>query len=272
MKCEDGFYPHMQLWKLQFPANIKKAFEDVSIVTTWCGHEIAELGLAMSDCKTRINELEAKMEKVHCAKEEVVVDQKDENKVEKGENMDKAALSNDVMMRSGLPTQCEPAGVSGKKTSKIFQKLKMCKSAGCGRTSETHEIKNDACVDHRIQIRAEKAAKVKRARQNKNEKKRLCLPLTNIGSSTVEKFTKVMAYYRDVVCPAMERSGLHQYEEGLAIDLLKDLGICIVRQGITISDESQKILLEKLFKWKFETRLFTKIGEESPIDEDLPNR
>ena len=81
-----------------------------------------------------------------------------------------------------------------------------------------------------------------------------------------------MAYYCDVVCPAMERSGLHQYEEGHAIDLLKELGICIVRQGITISDESQKVLLEKLFKWKFETRLFTNIGEESPIDEDLPNR
>ena len=140
------------------------------------------------------------------------------------------------------------------------------------KTSETNEIKNDSCVEHRILIRAGKAAKIKRARQNKNEKKRLCLPLTNIGSSTVEKFTKVMAYYRDVVCPSMERSGLNQYEEGTAIDLLKDMGICLVRQGISISDESQKVLLEKLFKWKFETRLFTNIGEESPIDEDLPNR
>ena len=104
------------------------------------------------------------------------------------------------------------------------------------------------------------------------KKKRLCLPLTNIGNPMVEKFTKVMTYYRDVICPAMERSGLNQYEEDAAIGLLKEMGICLVRQGISISDESQKVLLDKLFKWKFETRLFTNIGEESVIDEDLCNR
>ena len=75
----------------------------------------------------------------------------------------------------------------------------------------------------------------------------------------VRKFTKVMAYYCDVICPAMERSGLHQYEEGAAIGLLKAIGICLIRQGISISDESQKVLLDKLFKWKFKTRLFTKL-------------
>ena len=49
--------------------------------------------------------------------------------------------------------------------------MKYCKFTGCRKTSETDEIKNDACAEHQIEIRATKAAKIKRAPHNKNKKK-----------------------------------------------------------------------------------------------------
>ena len=87
---EEGFYPQLQLSKHVFPVDIEKAFQDVSIVTSWVGNEITELGQAMYQCHSRIKELESQLGKLHNGNKVVVVEEE--------EKIHKSALHKDLIM------------------------------------------------------------------------------------------------------------------------------------------------------------------------------
>ena len=97
-----------------------------------------------------------------------------------------------------------------------------------------------------------------------------------MGNSNLEKFLKMHTYYRDVVCPAMEISGMmqhHYIESGnKAYQAMKKVGITLLKNRIPIDGNMQETLLKKLMSFKFTRGLFTTIGDYAELNPDEPNR
>ena len=102
------------------------------------------------------------------------------------------------------------------------------------------------------------------------------MPVEGLGDKNLEKFLKMHTYYRDVVCPAMEMSGMmqmHYIESGKkAYQALKKVGITLLKNRIQIDGNMQETLLKKLMSFKFTRGLFTTIDDNEELNPDEPNR
>ena len=83
---------------------MRKAFEDISIVTSCCGNEISKLSRAMCKCCSKIKELESQLGKSDDGNKVVVV--------EKEENTHKSALHKGMTMANNELPRCEATAVN----------------------------------------------------------------------------------------------------------------------------------------------------------------